>query len=189
MIVSLDEARRERAAARPSAPATQLRSAPRDEAAYAAGILSLDDAMQACVLGALAAADFRRLLQTVTEDWPAELGAAAVTLTLKSHDEAHRFERGGTAALSARKVQRWHEAATAPELRAVHGDHPLFAEGSGVRTAAVVPVTLPEPLGAGLLAIGMREGGALEALGGAERLGFLGAALSRMLGVCLTRSF
>ncbi|MBZ6377326.1 hypothetical protein B5C34_05490 [Pacificimonas flava] len=209
-VISLDQYRRRRAlrtgqvhAAR--AGQSALPSAVCELSAYAAGVDSLDAAVRRCVLGLLDAPSFQDMVDQVVLGWPEELGCTRTAVAIAAGDEAALFAKGGPSPLPARRVRAWAESCAAPQVRRTHGSVPVFGAAAATDDHAALVATVR--LGvkdsgfAGLLAFGMEEAGPARSavrtpdnalpdvlLGGTERLGFLGDALSRMIARWTTRS-
>lgn len=159
-------------------------------AAYAASSDSLFESVGDAVLALMSAQTLPEILSLVVHEWPHLLGVDAAGVALAAHDSGFRFGPGGVAPVPARRVRAWRGGAAGPSIREARGDVPLFGPAAGpIRTVGIVPLDLPEPLGCGVLALGSREVAAPAALAGAERLGFLGEALSRMIARCQTTAY
>ena len=153
---------------------------------FAAGTQSAVVAAQDAVLALMQADDLPAIIRLVTQDWPAILAVDFCALSLAAHDQGFRAGPCGIQRLPARRIAAWVRAAGGAQVRAVAGGSDMFgAAGAGVRTVGLVPLTLPAPLGCGLLALGAAGQYRPDALGGTEYLHFLGAALSRKIAACL----
>lgn len=159
-------------------------------AAYAASTDSLTESVGSAVLALMEAETLPALMRTVVHDWPALLGVEVAGVAIAAHDRGFRFGPGGVAQVPARRVRAWRGGTAGPSVIEARGEIPLFGPAAGsLRTVGIVPLALPAPLGCGVLALGSREPAPAEALAGAERLGFLGDALSRMIARCQMKSF
>ena len=155
---------------------------------YATGALGVQEAARAASLSLISAPDLAGVIRTVTQQWPSELDIDMVGLALVAHDEAFRAGPEGIQRLPARRVRAWAQGGEGVHLRAVEGATQLFGDaGEGVKTVGVAPLTLPRPLGLGILAFGSLRASPPSAMDDSGLLDFLAAAVSRKLASCLTQ--
>jgi uncharacterized protein YigA (DUF484 family) len=166
-----------------------LRETAEDLAHFAAGSAGAEAAAQRAALALLQAGTLPEVVRVVTQQWPQLLGTDVAALALAAHDEGFRAGPEGIRRLPARRVRAWQGASLTAHVAAVDDAVFLFGSaGESVRTVALVPLRLQAPLGTGLLAFGSRQPTELGTFGGFATLDFLGGALSRMIGKCLTAS-
>lgn len=154
-----------------------------DLVAFARGHAGAVNAIHDAMLAALGADGPEALARTVTGEWPLILRVDMVALAWANPAGGWRGDRRGLTEVEPRLIERIAGTMPPVTIRAVERGHPLFgAGGETVRTEALI--RLDGAAVSGLIALGQREGGAVEGRHGARLLRFLGAAMSLMLERC-----
>ena len=157
-------------------------SANEDLIAFARGHSGAVSTIHRAVLGAIEADGIEQLLVTVTRGWPSVLGLDLVALALVIGGEGFRADANGVEPVAPQLIDRAISGLETVELRAVPRGHALFgAAADGVRAEALIRIDCGAGLPYGLLALGQRDEGDIEAGHGASLLHFLGQSLAAMI--------
>ena len=170
------------AVARLRARVAALDEANADLLAYARGHAGAVTQIHAAALAALDAIDLDHLIHVVTQDWVDILGVDAVALALVDGEDAIRAGAQGMQLMDPAALVPLFAGGPDVTLRAVERGAEVFGPAADlIRSEALIRLQLPQPLPAGVLALGARAAHNFEGGHGGELLAFLGSIVSRML--------
>lgn len=151
-----------------------------DLIAFARGHAGAVSSIHEAVLAAITCDSAAELAAVITCQWPMLLRVDEVAFAWAAGGEAFQANRRGLCAVEPRLVERMSDMKRAVEMRGVQRGHPLFgAACESIRSEALI--RLDGVSGSGLIILGQKEAGAVDAPHGARLLRFLGQAVSHML--------
>ncbi len=134
------------------------------------------------VLAVLDADGLDHLIHTITADWVDILGLDAVSLLLDAGRQQVRATTTGMQLLKNADVKKLMPGDAPVLMDTTPRGAPAFGPAADlIGSQALIRLTLPKPLGTGILALGSRQAHSFDGVSSTSLLIFLGAVVERCL--------